>query len=151
MPKLQTHYHFNLIYKKWTNKKEASGYSTAMAPNTVRTISCKAWNSPVEYTSRETKHDIRNPKVTCSIQYWKGMSRERNIHMARFAEPELLSTESLNMQFKIKTCHKHGDVIRWKHFHVTGPLWGEYTGHRWIPLTKASDAELWCLLWSATE
>ena len=23
------------------------------------------------------------------------------------------------------------------------------TGHRWIPLTKASDADLWCFLWSA--
>ena len=29
-------------------------------------------------------------------------------------------------------------------FLVTGPLWGESIGHRWIPLTKASDAELWC-------
>ena len=36
-------------------------------------------------------------------------------------------------------------------FRVTGPLWGEFTGHRWIPLTKASDAELWCFLWSAPE
>ena len=27
---------------------------------------------------------------------------------------------------------------------VTGPLLGESVGHRWIPLTKASDAELWC-------
>ena len=34
-------------------------------------------------------------------------------------------------------------------FGVTGPLWGESTGHRWIPLEKASDAELWCFLWSA--
>ena len=33
-------------------------------------------------------------------------------------------------------------------FRVTGPLCGEFNGHRWIPLTKASDAELWCLLWS---
>ena len=32
-------------------------------------------------------------------------------------------------------------------FRVTGPLWGESTGHRWIPLTKSSDAELWCFLW----
>ena len=31
-------------------------------------------------------------------------------------------------------------------FHITGPLRGESTGHRWIPLTKASDAELWCFL-----
>ena len=34
-------------------------------------------------------------------------------------------------------------------FRVTGPLCGELTGHRWIPLTKASDVELWCFLWSA--
>ena len=27
--------------------------------------------------------------------------------------------------------------------HVIGPLCGEFTGHRWIPCTKASDAELW--------
>ena len=32
-------------------------------------------------------------------------------------------------------------------FHVTGPLWGESTGDRWFPLTKASDVELWCFLW----
>ena len=36
-------------------------------------------------------------------------------------------------------------------FHVTGPLWGESTGPRWIPLTKASDAKLWCFIWSAPE
>ena len=45
----------------------------------------------------------------------------------------------------------HDDVIKWKHCSVTGPLCGEFTGHQWIPLTKASDAELWCFLWSAPE
>ena len=35
--------------------------------------------------------------------------------------------------------------------HVTGPLWAEFIGDRWMPLTKASDAELWCFLWSAPE
>ena len=34
-------------------------------------------------------------------------------------------------------------------FRVTGSLCGEFTGHRWNPLTKASDAEFWCLFWSA--
>ena len=29
-------------------------------------------------------------------------------------------------------------------FRVTGPLCGEFTGHRRIPRTKASDAGLWC-------
>ena len=36
-------------------------------------------------------------------------------------------------------------------FHITGPLWGESTGHWCIPLTKASDAELWCIFWSSPE
>ena len=36
-------------------------------------------------------------------------------------------------------------------FCVTGPLWGEYPGHRWNSLKKARDAELWCFLWSAPE
>ena len=35
-------------------------------------------------------------------------------------------------------------------FRVTGHLCGEFTGLRWIPRTKASDAELWCFLWSAS-
>ena len=36
-------------------------------------------------------------------------------------------------------------------FRVTGHLCGEFTGPRWIPRTKASDAELWCFIWSASE
>ena len=36
-------------------------------------------------------------------------------------------------------------------FRVSGPLCGEFTGPRWIPHTKASDAELSCFLWSASE
>ena len=40
----------------------------------------------------------------------------------------------------------NGSIIR-----VTGHLCGEFTGPWWIPSTKASDAELWCFLWSAPE
>ena len=36
-------------------------------------------------------------------------------------------------------------------FRVPGHLCREFIGHRWIPRTKASDAELWCFLWSAPE
>ena len=39
---------------------------------------------------------------------------------------------------------RHDDVIKWKHLCVTGHLCGEFTGPRWIPHTKASDAELGC-------
>ena len=30
-------------------------------------------------------------------------------------------------------------------YRVTGPLCSEFTGHRWIPRTKASDTELWLI------
>ena len=36
-------------------------------------------------------------------------------------------------------------------FRITGPLWGESTRDRWIPLTKASDTEHWCFLLSVPE
>ena len=36
-------------------------------------------------------------------------------------------------------------------FRVTAHLCGQFTGHRWIPHTNASDAELCCFLWSAPE
>ena len=56
-------------------------------------------------------------------------------------------------EFRKKPCSElsHNDVIKWKHFPRYCPLCGEFTSHWWIPLTKASDAELWCFLWFAPE
>ena len=36
-------------------------------------------------------------------------------------------------------------------FRITGPLREEFTGHRCVPRTKASDAELSCFLWFMLE
>ena len=49
-----------------------------------------------------------------------------------------------------------GDVLWWRHevetfFALLALLCKISTGHRWIPLTKASNAELRCFLWSALE
>ena len=46
-------------------------------------------------------------------------------------------------------CHEmssNGNIFR-----ITGHLCGEFTGPRWFPHTKASDADIWCFLWSAPE
>ena len=45
----------------------------------------------------------------------------------------------------------YDDVIKWKHIPCCWPFVREFTGHRWIPLTMASDPELWCILWSVPE
>ena len=61
-----------------------------------------------------------------------------------------IETGSVCLSLKFwKTCHD--DVIKWKHFPRYWPFVREFTGHRWIPLTKASDAELWCILSSVPE
>ena len=69
-----------------------------------------------------------------------------------FALHELnLDSVTRRVGVAVDSGHKHDDVIEWNTFRVAGSLWGEFTGDRWIPLTEASDAELWCFLWSAIE
>ena len=45
----------------------------------------------------------------------------------------------------------HDDVIKWKHFPRYWPFVRGIHQSRWIPRTKASDAERWCFLSSASE
>ena len=47
-------------------------------------------------------------------------------------------TKVTNLNINIMT-PSNGNIYR-----ITGPLRGEFTGDRWIPLSKVSDAELWC-------
>ena len=60
-----------------------------------------------------------------------------------------------NHRWPVNSPHKGpvtcDDVIKGNTFRVNDPLCGEFTGHRWIPPAEASDAELWCFLWSALE
>ena len=47
--------------------------------------------------------------------------------------------------------YQHDDVIKWKHFPRYWPFVRGIHRSRWNNRTKASDAELWCFLWSAPE
>ena len=55
-----------------------------------------------------------------------------------------------NISKELNALH-HDDVIKWKRFPCYCPFVRELIGHRWIPRTKASDAELWCFLLSVLE
>ena len=62
------------------------------------------------------------------------------------------SCSSDQLQMSVKSSQRLDHMMTsssGNNFCVDGPLCGEFTGHQWIPLTKASDAELWCFLWSA--
>ena len=91
-----------------------------------------------------------------------------NIHNSWIKNPETDITLASHCLFKV-SCHFYGlnSVFRIKKMHfdtdnmmtssngsifrVTGPLSGDLTGHRLMPLTKASETELRCFLSSAPE
>ena len=58
---------------------------------------------------------------------------------------------AITVRWRLESVTNHDDVIKWKHFPRYWPFMRGI--HRW-PLDfphKASDAELWCFLWSAPE
>ena len=80
------------------------------------------------------------------IQYWKTEVTVYIHYRQRTMDREIWCTISISALcwlaiMQMNCCmmtSSNGHIFR-----VTGPLWGESTGHRWIPITKASDAELW--------
>ena len=53
-------------------------------------------------------------------------------------------TNLMCLSFSQLKLNKHDDAIKWKHFPCNWPFVRGIHRSRWIPHTKASDAELWC-------
>ena len=89
---------------------------------------------------------LKNMHIDCSTLFWQPLSISMRSMIAT-KQKQKQKTRAvciiLRMMCFMMTS-SNGNIFR-----VTGPLCGEFTGSRWIPHTKASDAGLWCLLWSA--
>ena len=71
-------------------QNEASSLSTAQ--NAARKISCKTWNSPVEYFNRECKHDIQEYEGNMFNSIFKENVQGRKHHgSCACAQPGLIS------------------------------------------------------------
>ena len=101
----------------------------------------------------------KNLKIIYSILHHEITWNYRTVVMIIFAADMLLHIRSnYKLRFnkeikKVKMVYSIGVLIMMTSsngniFRVTAPLCGEFTGLRWIPLTKACDGELWCSLWS---
>ena len=60
MSNLQAYFPFKLDFQKVD--QHTGGKWLIHGTKVARTISCKAWSSPVEYPSRECKHGIKESK-----------------------------------------------------------------------------------------
>ena len=97
------------------------------------------WNAPSEL---RRPHSVFWTMLCYEIEhFFRGLIIRRIFHKCQ--------SFSKHISFQLVMCMmtlSNGNI-----FHLTGPLCGEFTAHQWIPLTKASDAELWWFLWSAPE
>ena len=103
------------------------------------------WNKP--------KGRIHNKSAMVQVIAWwlTGFSLLLDLVACHCEEWWLSSFVDIDMHFENEYVKNMMTSSNGNIFCVTGPLWGESTGHRWIPLTKASDVQLWCFLWSAPE
>ena len=112
------------------------------------------------------RHSFPGRKVSSSTFKWRILIQisqnslpKVNIYegLVRNRRQDIISTNnewwpsSLTTFFTMPELHSMMTSSNGNIFRVTGNLCGEFTGPRWIPRTKASDAELWCFLWSASE
>ena len=87
------------ISKRRTIMQEASGWSTT--PNATRTISCKAWNSPVEYPSWVARCDIKVSDGTMlNPLSWKKVQGQKHPGRWGIVEHQIYS---LKVLFKTNT------------------------------------------------
>ena len=88
-------------------------------------------------------------RVTCPVnspQKWPVMRKMLPFDDVIMRWNDTEETESATVTWYYAWCRHKMET-----FSVTGPVCGEFTGHRWISLTKVSDVELWCFLWSVLE
>ena len=100
----------NSTSKEGTNIQEASGQS--MVPNATITVNCKAWNSPVEYPSRECKYDVResignmfNPILKENVE------KQKYLGSCTFAEPYLRSSRKPKRVFPNEKNVKKNPIV----------------------------------------
>ena len=68
---------------------------------------------------------VENAQFTSNVYMYTSLAQRHALHLRSTAFYMMTSS--------------NGNIFR-----VTGPLCGEFACHRWMPLTKASDAKLWC-------
>ena len=118
------------------SRRILQGDCRALWKNSERFVDYKRRNGPTRFPFW-TDFGRSFPIVTDPLLVlWNTIQwrRERHFHIIKMTCSGFMMTSS------------NGNIFR-----LTGHLCGEFTGPRWIPRTKASDAELWCFLWSASE
>ena len=125
-------------------------HADAMEPNkcctrplifTLQTLIMDSRKKWLTYNLADTIFNY--PSSFCDNPGCKGFGLSGWLLMLHQLEPTKHRTKSSTF---IMMTSSNGSTFR-----VNGPLCGEFTCHRWIPLTKANDAEICSFLWSVPQ
>ena len=105
------------------------------------------WRHKMEIFSALLALCAENSPVICEFPSQRPVTR--NLYGFFHLQLNKRLNKTVNCRWFEALCHD--DVIKWKHFPRYWPFVRGIHRSRWIPRTKASDAELWCFLWSAPE
>ena len=151
----------------WVNNREAGDLRRHRARYDVIVMNCEIyytfsdWSYNIYlslYTQLARYKDIVNKTAPIiSTQHMQFLNRPSTrptpigTRLVHNGKSDFIAPSDRDQTLTDMTLH-YGDVIKWNHFPSYRPLCGEFTCQRWIPVTKASDAEpLLYFLWSAPE
>ena len=104
---------------------------------------------PIQWPVQNTCQELPRHLSIMEFCLWSYIKWPRN-SLFCWVYPPTWCDPSKCYVYRFSTVHmmtsSNGNIFR-----VTGHLCGEFTGPRWIHRTKASDAELWCFVWSGPE
>ena len=110
-------------------------------------------------STRQATANNNNDNV-CMPSWWYNMQYKINKDLARnriccVFLTRYTTTDIVYMTISVVFRKRGREIMMtWSNgsiFRVTGPLCGEFTGHRWVPLTESCDADLLCFLWAMPE
>ena len=131
---------FNKMLVKWLNKG-------TFLDCTLQSI-YRLWSGVQSLANLWCKYFYFMPFVCSSNHYplLHGVWSNQLIHLLSMRCQAIITTPSRLQPTRLIAWWSNGNIFR-----VTGHLCGEFTSLWWIPRTKASNAELWCFLWSVSK
>ena len=125
------------------------GYKIHKGTNTPSKLAMGSINVWIFFLNEFLVTGVFSSEITIFIlfgydNYWVNFEKNDGLALGHQHQQLFLGIERWIIYIYIysQSWTPHDDVIKWKHFRVAGHLCEEFTGPRWIPDTKASDAEL---------
>ena len=113
----------------------------------------KAYLSIIYWLFGVSNKDMGLWPFTCGKIGWIDYSYTDNLFLNKYEISQVIIWGQMDTLLHISRSNKAINIMmtssNGNFFRFTGLLCREFTGDWWFPLTKASDAQLWCLLWSA--